>query len=66
MPKLPLVLALMSVVAVIIVAMAVYVFVNFSSLDFTGSLIMIGIGLAGMLIILGVLIYLYRSAKNQK
>lgn len=66
MPKFPLILALMAIVAVIIIAMAIYVFTNFSRIDFMQSLILIGIGVAGIIIVVVILVILYKSNTSRK
>jgi hypothetical protein len=66
MTRLPLIIILMTVVAIIIVAMAFFVFTNFSSINITRSLVLIAAGVAGMLIIIGILWVIYKSNKTQK
>ncbi len=54
MPNLKMVVALMGIAAVIIVAMAIYVFLNFSSINLTSSIILIVVGVVVLLIISGI------------
>jgi hypothetical protein len=56
----------MIVVALIIVTMAVYVFTGFSSMDAARSLILIGAGVVGMVIVTTILLIIYKSAKFRK
>ena len=56
----------MSVVAVIIVAMAVYVFINFSNMDLTKGIILVVIGVIALFMIMGVLYILYRGMTAKK
>jgi hypothetical protein len=66
MLKLRLIMALMIVVALVIVAMAVYVFTGFSSKDAARSLILIAAGVVGIIIITAILLIIYKSNKFRK
>jgi ABC-type nickel/cobalt efflux system permease component RcnA len=61
--KFRLIVTLMGIVAVIIVGMAIYVFTNFSTIDFKQSIILIIFGAAGMIIVVGILAIVYKSSK---
>ncbi len=56
----------MAFVAVIIIAMAVYIFANYSSMTFTRGIILIGIGIAGIIIIAAVMLILYLGIQKKK
>lgn len=66
MSKIKLILALMTIVAIIVIAMAVYVFTNFSAMDVTRSIILIVIAIVGMIIIMGILILIYKNNNPRK
>ena len=66
MTRLPLVMALMAVVAVVIIAMAVYIFTNFSSLDITRSIILAAIGVICMIVIMSAMIILARGGRSRR
>ncbi len=67
--RLKLVIALMAVAAVIIIAMAVYVFLNYSTLGISQGVILGIIGIIALFVLLGVFVILVRSltqVKNKK
>jgi hypothetical protein len=66
MPKLKLILALMSLVAVIIIGMAVYVFANFSNLHLTQGIILVVIGVIALVIVMVTVYLLYKSMTAKK
>jgi hypothetical protein len=56
----------MGVVAIVIIAMAVYVFTHFSTIEFNQALILGGIGIAALLIVMGMLLVLMRVISRKK
>lgn len=56
----------MIIVAIMVVAMAVYIFTNFSTIDVTRSIILIVVALVSMVIIMTILLLIYRSNKSSK
>jgi hypothetical protein len=66
MPKLKLILTLMSIVAVIIIALAFYVFTHLSGISPIQSLVLIGIAVAGFLLVIVIIILFMRSINTKK
>jgi hypothetical protein len=66
MPKLQLVIPLMALMAVIIIGLAVYLFVNYSGIDITQGIILIAVAAVVLLVVMGVMILILRSAANKK
>ncbi len=60
-PRFKLVITLMSVVAIIIAAMAIYLITNFSTLEFSHAVIMGGIGIVALIIVAIILAILMRA-----
>ena len=66
MPRLKLILALMSIVAVIIIGMAIYVFTNFSNIDLVRAIILAAVGVIALFIVFGTVYLLYRGMTAKK
>ncbi len=66
MSKLQIIVALMTLVAVIIVAIAVYVFTHLSGINLTQGAVLIAVAVVGLFIIMGVIIILLRSINAKK
>jgi hypothetical protein len=61
MPRFKVVITLISIAAVIIIAMAIYVILNFSSIDLTRSIVLIAIGLLVLFTVMVILLMLLRG-----
>ncbi len=61
MSKLRIVFVLMSLVAIIIVGLAAYIFSHLNSLTATQGFILLGVAIAGLVLVLVVLLILFRS-----
>jgi hypothetical protein len=66
MPKLQLVIPLMALMAVIIIGLAVYLFVNYSGIGITQGIILIAVAAVVLLVVMGIMILVMRSAANKK
>jgi hypothetical protein len=66
MPKFKLIIALMSIVAIIIIAMAFYVFANFSNMDLTKGIILVVAGVVALFMVMGIVYILYRGMTAKK
>ncbi len=66
MPKFKLVLALMSIVAVIIIGMAIYVITNFSNINLTQAIVRVVIGVVALFMVFGTVYLLYRGMTAKK
>ena len=64
--RLKLVVALMAVAAVIIIAMAVYIFMNFSNLGLSQGIVMGIIGVVALFILMGVFAILVKTLNSPK
>jgi hypothetical protein len=64
--RLKLVITLMALAAIIIIAMAVYVFLNFSNMGLSQGVILGIIGIIALFVIMGVFIVLARSLTSKK
>jgi hypothetical protein len=60
-PRLRLIIGLMAFAFVIIIALAVYVFTHFSTMEFAQAVIMLAVGVAALIIIMGVVTLLLRG-----
>jgi len=65
MSNLQLVIAIMVFVAVIIIGIAAYIFTHLSGINLTQGIILIAVAVAGLLLILGVIIIILRSATKK-
>ena len=61
-----LVLTLVSIVAVLIVGMSIFVFTHTSGIDLTQGILLIAVATSGLLIVLGVIYIIVRSVRSQK
>jgi hypothetical protein len=66
MTKLQLAIALISIVAVIIMSIAIYVFTHLTGIDMLPGIVLISIAVIGLLIIMGVIIILMKSITAKK
>jgi hypothetical protein len=66
MSNVQLVIAIMVFVAVIIIGIAAYIFTHLSGINLTQGIILIAVAVAGLLLILGVIIIILRSATTKK
>jgi hypothetical protein len=64
--RLKLVIALMAVAAVIIIAMAVYIFVNFSNLGLSQGIVLGIIGVVALFLLMGVFFILVKTLNSPK
>jgi len=64
--RLKLVITLMALAAIIIIAMAVYVFLNFSNMGLSQGIILGIIGIIALFVLMGVFIVLARSLTSKK
>lgn len=56
----------MIIVAIIIVAMAVYVFNNFTNMNLTQGIILAVMGVIALFIVMGIIFLLYRGMTTKK
>jgi hypothetical protein len=61
-----LIVTLLAVVAVVIIAAAVYLYINFSTLSMTQGIVLIAIALVVLLVSLATIIIFVRTAINKK
>jgi hypothetical protein len=66
MSQTKLLITLMSIVAVIIVGMAVFVFTHLSGLDLTQGIALIGLAVFGLIIVMLIIFLVMRSIKFKK
>jgi nitrate reductase gamma subunit len=66
MSRIQLVISLMVIVAVIIIGIAAYVFTHLSGINLTQGVVLIAVAVTGLLLILGVIIIILRSATAKK
>jgi hypothetical protein len=66
MSNLQLVITLMVIVAVIIIGIAAYIFTHLSGINLTQGVVLIAVAVTGLLLILGVIIIILRSATAKK
>jgi len=64
MPKLRLILSLMAIMAVIIIAIAVYLAGNYTTINLTRGVILIAVAVTGLLVFIGILIVAIRSSNS--
>ena len=64
MPKLRLILSLMAIMAVIIIAIAVYLAGNYTTINLTQGVILIAVAVTGLLVFMGILIVAIRSSNS--
>jgi hypothetical protein len=66
MPKLRAILSLMAIMAVIIIATAIYLAINYSTMGLTQGIVLIAVAVAGLLVFMVVLIAAMRNAGSKK
>jgi len=64
MPKSRLILSLMAIMAVIIIAIAVYLAGNYTTINLTRGVILIAVAVTGLLVFMGILIVAIRSSNS--
>jgi hypothetical protein len=66
MPQMKLIIGLMSLVAVIIIGIAIFVFTHLSSINLNQSIVLIVIAVVGLLIIMGIIYLIMRNVYTKK
>jgi hypothetical protein len=66
MSQFKLLITLMSIVAVIIIGMAIFVFTHLSGLNLTQGIALIGLAVFGLIIVIFIIFLVMRSIKTKK
>ncbi len=56
----------MVIAAIIIIAMAIYIFLNFSAINLTNSIVLIAVGVIVLLIVMGILFAALKGINPKK
>ena len=66
MSKSQLIISLMTIVGIMILGIAIYVFTHLSGLSATQGFVLLGIAVAGLIIVMGIILVLVRSVNTKK
>jgi hypothetical protein len=65
MPKFKLIISILAAAAIVIMAMAIYIFTHFKSMSLASEIILAAIGVLILFLLMGIMFYIMRSSTKQ-